>query len=448
MTPELPTERIELEDNLVLRTATPEDAEEVAAFNSVVMTEPPDYEPEPEIGDWTRDLFDGVNRRVGPNDFTVVEDTKTGKIVSTIVYISQVWNIGGIDTPMGMPEIVGTHPDYRRRGLVRKQFEVMHEWGKERGHLFNTVMGIPYYYKQFGYEYALDAWGGRATARTALSGVLAKKDSTPPLTARNASREDVTFIAETELISRRRLFVTAARDSKIFESELFGRRDASMVFYRTRILEQNGVPVGYYEYGTTTKRDKIDVNALEINAAVNWLDATSSMLVDLKSLADAIETADGGKCEKIEFGFGSEHPAFKLFDSQFGSEKKPYAWFVRVPDIAALVSHISSVIEARLAASDLHGWSGDLKISFYRSGLEMNFDAGKLTAVKNTGPIERDEAQAHYPDLTFTKALFGQYSFTQLRDMLNDCFTHKPAHQALQDILWGGQQASGVLPTN
>ena len=64
----------------------------------------------PVTAQWTRDLFAGVNRAVGPSDFTVVEDTSTGKIVSSLCLISQTWNIGGIDTPMGMPEIVGTHP--------------------------------------------------------------------------------------------------------------------------------------------------------------------------------------------------------------------------------------------------------------------------------------------------------------------------------------------------
>jgi hypothetical protein len=78
----------------------------------------------------------------------------------------------------------------------------------------------------------------------------------------------------------------------------------------------------------------------------------------------------------------------------------------------------------------------------------MKFDGGKLGAVENTGSIERHDAQALYPDLRFTKALFGQHSFTQLRDMYSDCFTHKRSHHVLQDILWGGQQASGVLPTN
>lgn len=286
------------------------------------------------------------------------------------------------------------------------------------------------------------------TSRTALSGVLEKKDSKPPFTARDAKRSDVSFIAETELNSRQHLFVTAARDAKIFESEMFGRREGSMVASGMRILEWDGVPVGYYEFYVPTKRDMVRVDGLEISSTVNWLDAASSMLVDLKAMAEKIEPVAGGKCEKIEFEFGSEHPALNMFDTQFGSEKNSYSWVVRVPDVAALVSHLTPVIEKRLADSDLRGWSGDLKISFYRSGLEMVFDDGKLTTAKNTGPIEGHEAHAHYPDLTFTKALFGQHSFTQLRAIHDDCFTHKRAHHVLQDILWGGQQASGVLPTN
>jgi predicted N-acetyltransferase YhbS len=439
---------IQLEDELVLRSATMADVEKVARFNETVMAEPPEMTPEPEIAEWTRDLFDGVNRNVGPSDFTVVEDTKTGEIVSSIVLISQIWNIGGIDTPMGMPEIVGTHPEYRRRGLVRRQFEVMHEWSKQRGQFFNTVMGIPYYYKQFGYEYALDAWGGRTTSLAMLEGVLEKKDDRPPFTVRDAKREDIPFIVQTERTSRDRLFVTAARDTETFEREMFNRREGSAIFYRTRIFEREGVPVGYFEYHFSPKNDMLVVDAFEISAEANWFDATTTLLVDLKSLADQARTKDGEQCEKIEFETGPEHPGFKMFDRQFGDVKRAYAWVVRVPDIARLVSHLSPLIESRLADSDLRGWSGDLKISFYTSGLQMDFAKGALKSVVNTGPIERHEAHAHYPDLTFTKALFGQYSFTQLRDMYSDCFAHKRAQHVLQDILWGGQQTSAVLPTN
>lgn len=268
--------------------------------------------------------------------------------------------------------------------------------------------------------------------------MLEKKDLKPPFSARDAVRGDLSFITKTALTSRRRTYVTAERTEQDFESEMFGRREASAVFYRVRILEHDGEPVGYYEYHTPAKNDVIRVDAFEIIESVNWHDATASLLVDLRTLADGMKSVAGEQCEKIEFEVGSSHPAFNMFDSQFGSEKRGYAWVVRVPDVARLVSHLAPLIEGRLADSDLRGWTGDVRHSFYRSGLHLKFEEGKLVKAENTSSIERHEAEAHYPDLTFTKALFGQYSFSQLRDMYSDCFTHKPVHHVLQDILWGG----------
>ena len=182
MTPD----RIKVDDNLVLRSATPDDAERLSALNEIVHSEPPENRPAVGIAQWTRQLFAGVNGAVQPSDFTLIEDTSTGQVVSSMCLMSQSWNIGGIDTPMGMPEIVGTHPDYRRRGLVRRQFELMHRWSEERGQLFNAIMGIQFYYRQFGYEYAIDALGGSTTTPTLLQQATGKKGELPPFTARDA----------------------------------------------------------------------------------------------------------------------------------------------------------------------------------------------------------------------------------------------------------------------
>lgn len=438
-------ERIRLEDNLVLRPATAADAEKVVELNRMVQADPATNVPDEGVGHWTRDLFAGVNDRVKPSDFTVVEDTSTGQLISTICLISQTWNIGGIDTPMGMPEMVGTHPDYRRRGLVRKQFELMHKWSEDRGHLFNTIMGIPDYYRQFGYEYAIDAWGGSTTSPALLEPLLSKKDEQPPFTARDAERSDSQFIADTYQTIRDRAFITVNRDAQVVESELFSVHRDSAMYRRGRVLEQNGTPVGYYMFGIEKDNRGIRVDALEINSSANWFDATTSMLVDLKTLVERFPPEGKDRCEKIEFEFGRNHPVFRMYDTALGAPKRGYQWYVRVPDVAKLVSHLTPLFEQRLAKSELRGWSGDLKISFYTDGIEMKFDAGKLIAVTATGPIERPEASAFYPDLTFLKALFGQHSFTYLRDTTGGCYAKDFAMGTLQDILFGGPLTSVVI---
>lgn len=268
---------IQLDDNLVLRAATPGDAEKVVELNRFVHGNPAKNEPANQVAEWTKDLFAGATRAIKPADFTVVEDTSTGEIVPSICLMSQTWNIGGIDVPMGMLEIVGTHPDYRRRGLVRKQFDLTHEWSQERGHLFNTIMGIGYYYRQFEYEYAIDAWGGSGGAISTLESV--SETSKPPakLTARDAEPKDNLFIADTSRAARERAYVTVTKDAQLFEDELFGRSENSAVSYRARILELDGKPVAYYLFQPEKKKSTIRIDALEIATEVNWFDAATSM---------------------------------------------------------------------------------------------------------------------------------------------------------------------------
>ncbi|MEE8046281.1 MAG: hypothetical protein V3T49_05520 [Dehalococcoidia bacterium] len=133
-------------------------------------------------------------------------------------------------------------------------------------------------------------------------------------------------------------------------------------------------------------------------------------------------------------------------DQPLGAKRTPYAWYVRVPDIAKLVTHLTPLIENRLARSEFRGWTGDVKISFFTDGINLSFESGKLKSVAPTGMIENTEAAAGYPGLTFLKALFAQHSFSELRSMYPDCFTKNHAMMNMQDILWGGSLSSAVLP--
>jgi len=385
----LPPEHIQLEDNLVLRPGTINDAEKTIELNRLVHGNPEKNEPSDDVAIWTADLFAGYNKAIGPSDFTIVEDTSTGEIVSTICLMPQVWNIGGIDTPMGMPEIVGTHPDYRRRGLVRKQFDLMHKWSADRGQLFNTIMGIPNYYRQFGYEYAIDAYGGSMTSLDLLKQVSLKDDEQVPFTARDAERSDAQFISVTYKNIQERGFVTVNRTPQIVEKELFETTEGSAFNWRARILEKDGVPVGIYMYGLEKMGEKgIRVDVFEIDSSVNWLDASKSMLIDLQGLGKRFSSEGKIKAEMFEFSFGQSHPIYRIYNEPLGPEKKPYAWYVRVGDMAKLLNHLSPLFEKRLADSELRGWSGDARISFYKDGVSMSFESGKLKSVESTGYIE------------------------------------------------------------
>jgi hypothetical protein len=100
----------DLGDGLVLRRSTPADAEPLADFNKMIFREPPATEPDEFIAAWTRDLLNDSHPTFGADDYTIVEEAATGRIVSAMCLISQTWTYDGIPFGVGRPETVGTDP--------------------------------------------------------------------------------------------------------------------------------------------------------------------------------------------------------------------------------------------------------------------------------------------------------------------------------------------------
>ena len=151
-----------LADGLVLRRSSPADAAALGDFNARIHSDEGWDIPDDRLAAWTRDLLERPHPTFGTGDFTLVEDTRTHQIVSSLNLISQTWSYGGIPFGVGRPELVGTHPEYRNRGLVRIQFDEVHRWSAARGELLQGITGIPYYYRLFGYEMAVTLGGGRS----------------------------------------------------------------------------------------------------------------------------------------------------------------------------------------------------------------------------------------------------------------------------------------------
>jgi hypothetical protein len=146
----------DLGNGLILRQANYGDGESLSDFNARIHQREDSKKPDDRVGMWTLDLVTRPHPTFKVSDFTIVEDINTGRIVSTMGLISQTWSYAGIKFKVGRPELVGTDPDYREKGLVRVQFEVIHQWSVERGELVQGITGIPFYYRLFGYEMAME----------------------------------------------------------------------------------------------------------------------------------------------------------------------------------------------------------------------------------------------------------------------------------------------------
>jgi hypothetical protein len=417
---------------LVLRRARRADTEAVADFNARVHHSPGGSferrEPHRGIAAGTRDLMSGDHPTCDASDFIVIEDTATGSIVSSTCLIPQTFSYEGEEFDAGLPELVGTHPDYRRRGLVREQFEVLHRWSSERGHLMQAIAGIPYYYRRFGYEMAVYmGWGRRIYVKDLPSKPSSSHDGQgSPLSynLRPATASDARFIADLDRRARGRYVLTSSRDERLWRYEVAGRDPESDESLEVRIIESAAdEPAGFVCHTRDLRDGTLEVDGYELANGVSWLEVTPFVLSELAEIGHK-RASDEKKLASLTFSLGERHPLYDAIPEPrlYSLDRNDhYAFYVRVPDLPEFLRHIRPVLERRLAASVAAGHTGEVKVSFYGGGLRLELERGRLSAVERWSPTVEDGGHAAFPDLTFLHLLFGHRSLEELDHAFAEC---------------------------
>ena len=161
----------------------------------------------------------------------------------------------------------------------------------------------------------------------------------------------------------------------------------------------------------------------------------------LQAIAQAYAQRDGKTAEALECWFAVEHPFFSAAQDRVPQIRRPYAWYLRVADLPGFLRHVAPVLEERLARSIAVGHTGELKLSFYRSGVRLAFEAGRLTAVEPWLPTPDNNGSAAFPGLTFLQLLFGYRSLEELRGAFPDCWADGDTPRALLGILFPKQSS-------
>ena len=428
----------ELGDGLILRRATVDDTEKLVAFHAAIHSQDGVQAPDERVGAWTRDLMAGTHPIFQPDDFTIVEDTGRGEIVSSLCMISQTWTYDGIPFGVGQPELVGTNPDYRRRGLIRAQFEVIHGWSAERGELVQGITGIPNYYRQFGYEMGLALGGGRLGYRPLVQKL--EDGQAEPYRVRPALPSDLPFIARVYEGASRRWRVACARSDALWRYELEGKGERSVQRVNLCVVEAAaGQAVGLLAHMCMVERGRLFVTAYELAPGVSWLAVTPSVLRHLWATGDAIAARDGKELDAVALWLGAEHPVYPVIRERLPLARPPYAWYVRVADLPAFLRHIAPALERRLAESAAAGHTGELKISFYGAGVRLAFEGGRLVTAGPWTPTQEAQGGPAFPDLTFLQLLFGYRSLEELRYAFPDCGTGGDEPRVLLEALFPKQ---------
>ncbi|MFN2250283.1 MAG: GNAT family N-acetyltransferase [Anaerolineae bacterium] len=473
-----------IDDDLKLRRATPTDTNALAEFHARLHSLP-DGSPDPGIDEWVRCLMTGSHPTFEPEDFLIVEHEPTRSIASSLCLIDQPWSYDGVPLPAGRPELVATAPEFRRRGLVREQMEVVHEWSRDRGQLMQVIIGIPWFYRQFGYEMALDYYGGRSGCAP-LAPLLGAHES-EAFHFRPATADDIPLLKELAAKGAARYLLTCTRDDATWRYELETARGVNQRAVRIieridgyggddgdggsggrggnsgnggdrglsdeggnggagvhdGVTETDARPVGILAHPMRLHGGALAVTLAELSVNHTWHEVGPSMLRYVASLGAEIAEGEGVELAAYSLALGSEHPAYHALGSLLPRELKPYAWYVRVPDVPRLLMAVSPALDRRLAASHLRGLSGELHLSFYTSGVRIELRGGRVREVAAWEPSsEAPPHTAAFPELSFLQLLMGRRAFDDLSDMLPDCSASSSLARDLVSTLFPRQPSA------
>ncbi len=323
---------------------------------------------------------------------------------------------------------------------MRRQLEVLHRRSIERGHLLQAITGIPNFYLQFGYEFALAVDGGRIVERAEVPAL--PSGAREPFSIRLATEEDLPALARIDRLAGARSLISCVRDATAWRYELNGRSSSSMLYSAILVLEKNPVShdhsdvVGYAVLGSgglpggSPTGTRGLVRRFEILDGVSWETSTNALLRYLTSAEMAAQPA-----ENVQFLAGEHHPAYSAAPRALARTVRPWAWYVRVPNLTDLLLHVAPVLESRLASSTLSGHSGQLTISFYRTALRLLVDNGRVTVQDWPDPNFRT-ADACFPGFSFLKLVLGYRTIDELEFASPDCQTREGIPRRLLDALF------------
>lgn len=379
--------RKDLGDGLVLRTSeSRHDVERAAEFNGLIHG--------PELAPAVLDLmacYPGIEH----GDLILVEN-QAGQIVSSMLLIPWTLSFEGVPLRVGEMGMVGTLEAHRHRGLVRAQDAVFKQRLAERGCLLSLIQGIPYFYRQFGYEYALPLEGGLLLSHRELP-------MAPPetFTFRQATPVDAPLLQDLYVQAAHDLAIATVRTEETWRY-LLSHGVGALACETWLVLDDSGSAAGYIRLPVVHFDEELAVNE------VSRLDHAPALatLRWLKQLA-----AERGK-PGVRLNVPAGCTLSRLARSLGGHDLGTYAWQVHVPDFAALLVAIGPALERRLAASAFAGLSRSLTLCFYRDSITLDFVGGRLQDVARAGPCDHG---VRFPALTFLPVLFGWRTVEQMR---------------------------------
>lgn len=388
-----------LDNGLILKSiSTVDEVEGLAEFNTLVHGDG-------LVGRMTRTMIQH-HPSTHPNEWIFVEDPANGKIVSSLCLIPWTLKYGSVTLKSGEMGIVGTLPEYRHQGLIRSldaRFQELLDLG---GYHLSQIEGIPYYYRQFGYEYALPLEGGWHLEFHNMPAQA--PDSFADFSFRKATVDDIPLLDSFYGVAMSKLDISAVRTPDIWQY-LVTQDDNLAGEQETWLVEKGNQVVGYFRIA----KQGFGQGMIVDETSYLPYDAILPVMVKLKQMAQERQKP------YLRLSMPDSSPLIAMAKGWGAKYTGRYAWQMKIPDPARLLRQIAPVLEQRVQNSTYAGLNRSLILNLYRRGYELVFENGTITAVNEPGFCE-DAYEVRIPPDCFTQLVLGHRNREELQAIYPD----------------------------
>lgn len=384
---------------------TDAEVEQVYALMRVVF-------PHEDVDGVVRRLLDLYPPMTMDQLFTVKHGDET---VASLVLIPQTWVMDGVRLKVAEMGCVATHPDHRGRGLQRMLNERFDEAADNGGYDLCALAGIPFFYRQFGYEYSLDL-----DHKTTIP-VSELPDTQQSLESRGFTEADIPAAAELLDCYHSRYMVHCPRTAAVWRMQ-----------HMTGVY--NGEP---YEGYTLHEGDEVQayvrVQPRPMDKTLVLKEAGALPGVHGQVLAFLRRHCVENGLETLVSTLGYVNPLSELLVELGAERSQPYGWQVKIVDLVRLLEKIAPLLESRLAGTRFSGLGERLNLNFRRFSVDLVFESGKVAGVSLSSDCS-DRAIGLNP-YVFPQLLLGyrcreelEYAYPDVRIALS--------HRTLVDTLF------------
>lgn len=350
------------------------------------------------------------------HDFLVIKHD--GKIVASVALVPVTWSVGDVQMKVAELGMVATLPEYRRRGLIRQLVDEYHRQVREQGYDLSVLEGIPYFYRQFGYEYAVPL------LEETRIGLELIPECDPKVKIRPFTVRDLPKAMRLLEHSQRKFYVHSVRDPQIWGIQHETMMASDPEPFEAYAVDDEGETAAYFRM-----RENPDEKELLLTE-VTEVDRSCAQAI-LKFLRDhgqkhGLETLVA--CVSYQEPF-SQHLA------AIGATRRApaYAWQVRMVDYVRIFWKLKPLFEKRLADSMYRRLTETLNFNFREFTIRMTVKDGEVVDVQRVEGGER--SPLGFNPLVFVKLLLGDWCRDELETAYPDCRVDV-SHRHLVDVMF------------